>query len=186
MSRRRLGEGRRSSSTPTMVGSSPTRSLELRREAHQRRAWNSMWRKPPSPPPKARVAAMLEAARAAGVTVVLEAATPLPCRRRHREMDGDEHNEVEETSSKQQKCLLALRSAASATSAAAPPSPMCTMNLLLTVRSTSMTAAETLALLCSLSLSLSLSHWGDGRGVTTRFGGAEKRSIFGARRQADK
>jgi hypothetical protein len=80
-----------------------------------------------------------------------------------REMDD---NEVDETSSKQRECLLALLSVASATSAAAPPPPVHTLNLLLTAWSTSTTAAEALALLCSISLS----RRGDGKGAATRFG----------------
>jgi hypothetical protein len=72
------------------------------------------------------------------------------------EMDD---NEVDETSSKQRERLLALLSVASATSAVAPPPPVHTPNLLLTAWSTSTTATEALALLCSISLSLSSGRW---------------------------
>jgi hypothetical protein len=62
------------------------------------------------------------------------------------EMDGDKHNEVEETSSKQQEHLLALRSTASATLAVAPPSPTLIPHLLPTARRTSAAVAEALSL----------------------------------------
>jgi hypothetical protein len=73
------------------------------------------------------------------------------------EMDGDKHNEVEETSSKQQEHLLALRSTASATLAVAPPSPTLIPHLLPTAWRTSAAVAE--------ALSLSTGRWqrsGDG------------------------